>query len=87
MAILTFKNGNRRFSEFDEDHLKALLKEESCQTSCELTEKIKCDQKMILNHFYSMRFAEKLGVWVSHELSESNKENCLQIASQHLAHH
>ena len=26
-------------------------------------------------------------VWVPHELSENNKENRLQIASQHLAHH
>ena len=43
-----FKNGNfdiedtprsGRPSEFDEDHLKALLKEESCQTSCKLAEK------------------------------------------------
>ena len=43
-----FKNGNfdfnnmphsRRPSEFDKDHLKALLKEESRQTSCELAKK------------------------------------------------
>ena len=34
-----------------------------------------------------MGFAEKLGVWVPHELSENNKENQLQIAPQHLAHH
>ena len=89
-----FKNGNfdidntlrsERFFEFDEDHLKALLKEESRQTSRELAEKMNCDQKMILNHFHSMGFAEKLGVWVPHELSENNKENRLQIASQHLA--
>ena len=40
---------------------------------------------MILNHLHSMGFAEKLGVWVPHELSENNKENHLQIASQHLA--
>ena len=48
-----FKNGNfdiddtprsRRPSEFDKDHLKALLKKESHQISCELAEK---DQKMI----------------------------------------
>ena len=81
-----FKNGNfdidnmphsGRPSEFDENHLKALLKEESCQTSCELAEKMNCDQKMILNHLHSMRFAEKLGVWLSHELSKNNKENHL----------
>ena len=49
-----FKNGNfdiddmphsRRPSEFHKDHLKALLKEESCQTSRKLTEKMNCDQK------------------------------------------
>ena len=91
-----FKNGNfdikntghsRRPSEFDKDHLKALLKEESCQTNCELVEKMNYDQKIILNHLHSMGFAEKLGVWVPHELSENNKENHLQIASQYLARH
>ena len=91
-----FKNGNfdiddtprsGRPSEFDENHLKALLKEESRQTSRELVEKINCDQKTILNHLHSMGFAEKLGVWLPHELSENNKKNCLQIASQHLARH
>ena len=90
-----FKNGNfdindtpcsRRPSEFDEDHVKALLKEESHQTSCELAKKMNCNQKTILNHLHSMGFVKKLGVWVPHELSE-NKENHLQIASQHLAHH
>ena len=34
-----------------------------------------------------MGFAIKLGVLVPHELSKNNKENCLQIASQHLARH
>ena len=66
-----FKNGNfdiddtphsGRLSEFDKDHLKALLKEESHQTSCELAEKMNCNQKTILNHLHSMGFAEKLGI-------------------------
>ena len=52
--IANFKNSNfdidgtprsGRPSEFDEDHLKALLKEESHQTSRELAEKMNCDQK------------------------------------------
>ena len=55
--------------------------------SRELAKKINCDQKTIVNHLHSMRFAKKLGVWVPHELSENKKENCLQIASQHLARH
>ena len=91
-----FKNGNfdiddtpcsRRPSEFDKDRLKALLKEESHQTSCKLAEKMNCDQKTILNHLYSMGFAKKLGLWVPHEFSKNNKENHLQIASKHLACH
>ena len=67
------------------DYLKQLLKEESHQTSCELAEKISCHQKTILNHLYSMGFAEKLKVWVPYDLGENNKEK--QIASQHLACH
>ena len=94
--FVKFKNGNfdindtprrGRPFEFDEDHLKALLKEKSCETSCELAKKMNCDQKTILNNLHSMGFAEKLGVWVPHELSENNKENCLQIVSQHLTRH
>ena len=86
-----FKNGNfdinnmpcsERPSEFDKDHLKVLLKEESCQTSCGLAEKMNCDQKTIHNHLHSMGFAKKLRVWVPHELNKNNKENCLQIASR-----
>ena len=83
MAIFTLTTLQRP-SEFDEDYLKALLKEKSHQTSCELGKKINCDEKTILNHLHSMGFAEKLEVWVPHELCENNKENCLQIASQHL---
>ena len=79
--------GSKKPSEFDEDHLKALLKEESHQTSCKLAEKTNCKQKTILNHLHSMEFAEKLVVWVPHELSKNNKQNCPQIASQHLACH
>ena len=80
--VCKFKNGNfdindtphsKRLSEFDKDHLKALLKEESCQTSCELAEKMNCNQKTILNHLHSMRFAKRLEVWVPHELSENKK--------------
>ena len=91
-----FKNGNfdiddtpciGRPSEFDKNHLKALLKEESHQTSHGLVEKMNCDQKTTLNHFHSMGFAKKLEVWVPHQFSKNNKENRLQIASQHLACH
>ncbi|GFX99773.1 histone-lysine N-methyltransferase SETMAR [Trichonephila clavipes] len=76
---------NGRLSEFDEERLKALLKEDDHQTSHKLAEKRNCDHK--LNNFHSMRFAKNLRAWESHELNKSNKENRLQIASQHLASH
>ncbi|KAK6760574.1 hypothetical protein RB195_021873 [Necator americanus] len=62
-----FKNGNfdlddslrsGRPSDFDEDSLKALLKEDGRRSSRELAEKMYCDQKTILNHLHSMGFAE-----------------------------
>ena len=91
-----FKNGDfdlndtpciRRPAEFDEEHLKLLLKEDSSQTSCELAKNMNCDHKTILNHLHSMGFTEKLRAWVPYELSKINKENHLQIAAQHLARH
>ena len=91
-----FKNGNfdinnmprsRRPFEFNKDYHKVLLKKESRQTNRKLAKKINCNQKTVLNHLYSMGFAEKLGVWVPHELSKNNKENRLRIASQNLACH
>ena len=47
--------------------------EESHQTSHELAKKMNCDQKTILNHLHSMRFAKTLGVWVPLELSKNKK--------------
>ena len=85
-SFAKFKNGNfdidntprsGSLSEFDEDHLKALLKEESCQTSRDLAKKMNCDQKTILNYLYSMGFTKKLEVWMPHELSKNNKKNRL----------
>ena len=58
---------------------KHFLKEESCQTSRELAEKINCDQKTIINYLHSMGFAEKLRVWVPHELSENNKKIAFKL--------
>ena len=63
-----FKNGDfdlddmprsRQPAEFDEEHFKVLLKEDGRQTSRELAKKMNCDHKTILNHLYSMGFAEK----------------------------
>ena len=70
--------------EYDEECLKTLLKKNGHQTSRELAKKMNCDHKAILNHLNLMEFAKKLGAWVPQEINENNKENRLQIASQHL---
>ncbi|KAI4483907.1 hypothetical protein M0802_013210 [Mischocyttarus mexicanus] len=76
-----FKNGDLdiddtprsgRPSEFDEERLKAPLKEDGHQTRLELVEKMNCDHKTILNHPHSKGFTEKLGAWVPHVLRENN---------------
>ena len=47
-------------SEFDEERLKALLKEDGRQTSRELVEKMNRAHITILNHLHSMGFTENL---------------------------
>lgn len=42
-----------------------------------------CDYKTILDHLHVMGFVQNLGAWILPEINENNKENRLQIASQH----
>ena len=91
-----FKNGNfdlndmprsGRPTEFDEDHLKALLKEDGRQTCRDLAEKMNSNAMTVSRHLESIGFTQKLGAWVPHELTEKNKENRFKIGAQHLARH
>ena len=69
-----FKNGN---FDINDTPRSGRPSQSIFEESRQLAEKMNCDQKTILNHLHSMGFAEKLGVWVPHELSENNKENRL----------
>ena len=91
-----FKNGNfdledtprtGRPTEFDEDHLKTLVKEDGRQTCRELAEKMNSSAMTISRHLESLGFVQKLGAWVPHALTENNKNKRLKIAAQHLARH
>ena len=74
-----FKNGNSDFkdtprgrpTEFDKDHLKELVKEDGHQTCMELAEKMNSNAITICLHLESLGFAQKLGVWVPHLLTEN----------------
>ena len=75
MAILTSMTGPRAkdLLNLTKTISKHFLMEESCQTSRELAKKMNCDQKMILNHLYSMGFAEKLGAGCLMSLAKTKK--------------
>ena len=77
---------SRRPVEMDEDQLKDLLKEDGRQTCRELAEKINCNFATISRHLQSMGFAQKLGAWVPHELTQKQNKR-LSIAAQNLARH
>ena len=76
-----------RPTEFDEDHLKALVKQDGRQACRELAEKMNSSAMTISSHLESLGFAQKLGAWVPHVLTENNKNKRLKIAAQHLARH
>ena len=91
-----FKNGNfdlkdgshiGRPIEFDEERLNRLLHENPRQTTRELAEQLDCDKKPVVNHPYSIARVQKLGAWVSHTLSENNKNQRSTIVSSLLARH
>ena len=77
-----FKHGNfdlndaprsGRSIKMDEDQLRDLLKEDGHQTCRELGEEMKCDFATISCHLQSMRFIQKLGAWVPHELTQKTR--------------
>ncbi|CAD5232241.1 unnamed protein product [Bursaphelenchus xylophilus] len=59
-----------RPTEFDEEHLIALLKEDARQTTRELAQRMGCGTTTVSNHLQSMGFIQKLGAWVPHEQNQ-----------------
>ena len=62
-----------RSSGFDAEALKSLLECNAHQSTQELADKLNASQSTICNHLERMGKVSKLGVWVSHALSEKNK--------------
>ncbi|UYV84040.1 hypothetical protein LAZ67_X000965 [Cordylochernes scorpioides] len=85
-----FKNGDLdledtprsgRPSEFDEEHLKALLKEDGCQTTRELAEKMKCSAVTISNHLQSIGFLKNSELGCLTSLMKPTKKIALNRCS------
>lgn len=91
-----FKNGENdlenlprsgRPSDFNDECLIALLKDDGRQTCREMAKTMNSSSATIFRHLKSMGYSQKIGSWVPHTLNEKMKEKRLLIASQHLARH
>lgn len=76
-----------RPSDFDEERLESLLRENCQQTTRELADQFNCSPQTILNHLNSMGKVQKYGSWVPHKLSQKNKDQRLNICASLLARH
>lgn len=94
--IARFKEGNfelkdqlhtGRPSEFDEQCLEELIRQNSRQTTRELADQIGCSPQTILNHLNAMGKVQKYGSWVPHKLSQENKDQRVNICASLLARH
>lgn len=91
-----FKNGNFDMSDeqrtgrpsgFNEERLEVLLQEDPKQTTRELAKKMDYSPQTVLNHLNTMGKVQKLGAWVPHELSQSNKDHRIKVCASLLARH
>lgn len=68
--------------EFDEEHLEAILEENSRQTTRELAEEMECDHSTVVRHLQKMGKVQKLGAWVPHHLNAQQKEKRLKVCTE-----
>jgi len=62
-----------RLSDFDVEALKSLAECNARQSTRELADKLNTSQSTICRHLKKFGKVSKLGVWVPHALSETNK--------------
>lgn len=71
--------------DFDDQRLLAILKEDNCQTTREISEQMNCDQKTVLNHLHILGKVQKLGAWIPRDLSQKNKDDRVTVCASLLA--
>ncbi|KAG5348093.1 SETMR methyltransferase, partial [Acromyrmex charruanus] len=73
----TLKDGPRagRPSDLDDNLLKAMLEQNSRQSTRDIAGRSNTSQSTVCRHLEKLGKVSKLGVWVPHNLSERNKED------------
>ena len=74
-------------SDFDEEHLNALIHDNPCHSMRELADIVECHHSAIVRHLHSMEKVQKLGAWIPYSLTENNKTQCVAISTSLLSHH
>ena len=69
------------------NYLQALLDENSCRTQQELAEVLGVERTTIARHLKAMGKMAKMGKWVPHELSETNKNDRIDTCHSLLVKH
>lgn len=86
-----FKNGDfsleeiersGRSVELNEEDLVKLVEEEPRLSLREMEEKLECCHSTIARHLGRLGFTSKLGIWVPHELSASQKLTRVNVCTQ-----
>lgn len=72
-------------SDLDENLLKAILEQNPCQSTRDIAGRLNTSQSTICRYLEKLGKVSKLGVWVSHNLSERNKEDRMSIATSLLS--
>lgn len=78
------KERSGRPSDLDDEVLESLLKEDPRQTVRELAEKMQVSHGTIEYHLHQLGKVHKWGIWIPHELSETQLLHRVEILSSHL---
>ena len=83
--LYRFRSGDKSVedeprSTFDESKLLQLVNENNRQTTRELAEALSVSHAAVEHHLKQLRFMKKLGTWLPHDLSETQKWQRMSVA-------
>lgn len=76
------KDRSGRSKKFDDEELKTLLSQDSCQTQEQIASSLKVDRSTVAKRLQAMGMIQKQGKWVPYELKSRDVERRLCICEQ-----